>query len=408
MAIVSVALFAQTDTVPTDENVFAPFVTRLSAELRDSSIRLTWKDSTDASGPLFVFRSREAFSTPLTDDWIATVPYGAQSFIDRPPEAGRWYYLSQPSAADSTRYDILLPYGNLAAADAKKEEIVQSIQNGSEAKPATSGSTLFSGIAAKNSGDAVIISFISKSLEATALLYRSAQPLLRTQDLLDAVIVQASAALSPFIDYPVPGIPYYYALIAENELRTGNITFIVGENSTRGSVEVPSGRYRLGLPGPQDNLRSMPLPLVSIEAALPYTLSENQYPLSSSSLSPEATKAIAELFPTNGNKNGREKKARVFPQDLQAPAGGEEYTLRFIVQDTFARRDWKNAATQLSSFLSLPRTSSTEARARFYLGQSYYFLGRPQESLFEFLLVKSQYPIEADEWVQAILPKLIE
>jgi TolA-binding protein len=54
----------------------------------------------------------------------------------------------------------------------------------------------------------------------------------------------------------------------------------------------------------------------------------------------------------------------------------------------------------------LPRSPASEARARYYLGQSYYFAGKNREALFEFLLVQSQYGAEANDWIRSLLPNL--
>jgi TolA-binding protein len=48
-----------------------------------------------------------------------------------------------------------------------------------------------------------------------------------------------------------------------------------------------------------------------------------------------------------------------------------------------------------------------EARARFYLGQSHYFSGSYREALIEFISVQSLYPVEANEWIQEILSRLV-
>jgi TolA-binding protein len=53
--------------------------------------------------------------------------------------------------------------------------------------------------------------------------------------------------------------------------------------------------------------------------------------------------------------------------------------------------------------LTLPRSSSAEGRARFYLGQAYYYSGKYREALFEFLLIRDVFPAEGSEWVQAAL-----
>jgi TolA-binding protein len=56
----------------------------------------------------------------------------------------------------------------------------------------------------------------------------------------------------------------------------------------------------------------------------------------------------------------------------------------------------------------LPRSSPAESRARFYLGQAYYYSGNYREALFEFLLIRDVFPAEGSEWVQATLAAMVK
>jgi hypothetical protein len=151
----------------------------------------------------------------------------------------------------------------------------------------------------------------------------------------------------------------------------------------------------------------MPLPLISLDAAMPSGAVGPQPPANPVPLSAAASKAVSELLGPVVQAKYPERRPRAFPQDLETPVGGEEYALRSIVQGAFAKREWEDAAKQIARYLSLSRTPATEARAHYYLGQSYFFSGRFSEALFEFLLVQSQYHAEAQEWIDAILPRLI-
>jgi TolA-binding protein len=76
------------------------------------------------------------------------------------------------------------------------------------------------------------------------------------------------------------------------------------------------------------------------------------------------------------------------------------------VQGSFGSRNWDRAAEELKRFLDLPRSGKGEHKARFYLGQCYYFAGKNREALFEFLTAQEQFPGEASPWVQAVLRRL--
>jgi hypothetical protein len=123
-------------------------------------------------------------------------------------------------------------------------------------------------------------------------------------------------------------------------------------------------------------------------------------------LSPEAARAVNSLRGPGTSARLPQKTPRVFDQDLEPPAGGEEYALRSIVQGSFKNRDWPVCREEILQFLSLPRNAAAESRARFYLAQAYYFSGSYREALFEFLTVQSNYPDEAAEWIQAALAML--
>ncbi|MFA6506027.1 MAG: hypothetical protein WCT14_08010 [Treponemataceae bacterium] len=426
----SAFLGAQTATtapagVKDAERVFAPFVSRITVMEKEGKVSLSWTDSRDATGSVVIFRSEQ----PITAEKIARaerlaeVPYGAQSFIDKPPKGGLWHYFVAASDTKGSRYDVMLPYVNsldarIAVTQAApaaqtpksatgKAASSPAIEQPQPTEAAKSNEKKISGVSAQVQGDSVRISFRSSSTVSNILVYRSASPLAETRDLLDAVIVQsAPASVAPVIDYPVPGIGYFYALISEDDLKAGRIAIERGINATSVPVEVPAGRYRVGLPGPPSDIRSMPLPIISLDAAMPSGTFGPLPPANPTQLSSAAAKAVAELIGSVRPIKLTERRPRAFPQDLETPSGGEEYALRSIVQGTFAKKDWAESAKQIVRYLSLSRTPASEARAHYYLGQSYFFSNRYSEALFEFLLAQSQYYAEGQEWIDAILPRL--
>jgi TolA-binding protein len=98
------------------------------------------------------------------------------------------------------------------------------------------------------------------------------------------------------------------------------------------------------------------------------------------------------------------KTPRVFTRDLEGtPTNGEDYALASIIKGSFFARNWEAAREELAKFLALPRSAEATARAKFYLGQCFYFLRQPREGIFEFLAIQDRFPTEAGEWVQASL-----
>jgi hypothetical protein len=56
--------------------------------------------------------------------------------------------------------------------------------------------------------------------------------------------------------------------------------------------------------------------------------------------------------------------------------------------------------------LAMPRSYRNRSKARFYLGQVFYFQGRPREALLEFLASGDLFPAETRDWTQAALRAL--
>jgi hypothetical protein len=364
--------------------VFAPFVSRITAEVKNNLVRLNWVDSRDILGPVFVYRSREPFVEGIPSSRPVEVAYGVQTYIDEVESPGAWHYYVIASNSEGRKYTVPIPFNNT----------VSVVIEGIETAPRT-----ITGLETALDGDGVIISFRGAGRVDNVILYRSPKPLREERDLLEAVIIQ-SGINSPFTDYPVPGIPYYYGVVLEEDLSSGRTALFPGQNTTLNPVEVPRGPGRSSAGG---DMRVMPLPRITVNTAVPERIASE--PPVPTALSAEAVQAIAGLRFQN-TRPVQDKVPRAFNQDLESPAGGEEGSLRSIVQGPFIGRDWDTSREELTRYLSLPRSGAAEARGRYYLGQSYYFLGRPREALFEFLSVQAHYPEEASEWIQAALGKI--
>ncbi|MDR0451448.1 MAG: hypothetical protein LBH15_00225 [Treponema sp.] len=397
--------------LPERKPVFTPFVTGIKAEPRNNLVRLSWADSPDATGSVYIYRAPAPFDDANSYTLIrpVEVPYGVQSYIDEVEDGGDWYYFIASSDAEGRRYDIMLPYNNTTSVtleypEAPEAVIPEPVEEPAPA-PASRRRQVWDGITnlrAVVRGDGVEITFDISDSSKIPVLYRSVAPIASNRSILNAVIVQSGIG-SPYMDYPVPGIAYYYALITEDELFSGDMEIRPGSNATRDPVEIPSG-YRVGLKN-SPGARSIPLPLISVNS-VSGAGAENS---AVTPLSPRAERDVSGVGPSPDFSKIPFKPPRAFRDDLEVPSGGgEEYMLKNIVQGPFLRREWEEACRNLTEFLSLPRSSSAESRARFYLGQSYYYSGRYHEALFEFLLVSGELPAEGNEWVQAVLAAMIQ
>ena len=79
-------LFPQADPASERPTVFAPFVSRLTAEVRNNLVRLSWLDSPVVRGSVTIYCA----DNPINTDTIAVqsqiqpieVPYGVQFYVD--------------------------------------------------------------------------------------------------------------------------------------------------------------------------------------------------------------------------------------------------------------------------------------------------------------------------------------
>ena len=245
--------------------------------------------------------------------------------------------------------------------------------------------------------DRVIINFNQRNV-SRAVLYRSIRPITHTTDLLRSVIIE-NGIQAPFLDFPVPGIPYYYAVINEDDLIRGTVSIIPGINSTEFPVTVSVSREgRPVLNAPLAPMRIMPLPeLGSFSITQGSVVPEDEI----IGLNSQAGRVLRDI----GMRPAPAVMAPlVFAADMQRyPAGGENFALSTIVTGSFVTENWERAREELNGFLALPRSPEAAARARFYLGQCYYFLNQPRNGLFEFLLTQDLFPAESREWIQASL-----
>jgi hypothetical protein len=383
---------------------FFPYVSRVRAENRNNLIRLTWTDSPDARGPVYIYRSARSFggSVPANLRPIV-VNYGTQYYIDDAEDMENIHYFIAASDTTGKRYDIVIP-GINSAGIVNGHPMPQSEETSYSPVGTAPVNSIYNLTARLDAdGESVVITYRTQEPRENAVLYRSMQPIRQPVDLLNAVIVQ-SAFASPFVDFPMKGIPWYYAVIYEDEILTGNMTIIPGHNVTTYPIII-YGSEQTAKP----SLRSIPLPLLTLDAAAPIggaggflTDGTRNTPLS----------AASEKMLRNSIRYANKpplvlKSPRVFVVDMQFPAGGEESALFQIVEEYFQKFDWQGALVSLQHYLSLPRSPDIEARARFYLGQTLYFTERYREALLEFLSLRSFHPVEANLWIEAVLAAMV-
>jgi len=392
-------VFAQTSNI-------VPYVTEIRAETRNNLVRLTWIDSPDLRGPVYIYRSARPFNSAIPANIRpVVVSYGEQFFIDDIFDMDNVYYYIAASDISGRRFDLILPQINSTSLIAAQSQEGASPVRPGQPVAAAPAIGIYNFRAAED-GEKVILTFdITANLQVgmqhrNAILYRSMQPISISEDLLNSVIVQSGIS-SPFIDFPVPGFPWYYAIIFEDEIRSGNIGIVPGVNTTVSAVTI----FREQVQEQEQFLRPIPLPILTLNEARGDSVFLTQTP-SRIPLGVEAEN-ILRYAPLPHREAFIFKSPRVFAVDLAAPKSGEESVLFQIVNDYFLNSEWEDARISLQRFLSLPRSAEAEVRARFYLGQALYYTGYYRQALMEFLAIRTFDPAEANAWIDAVLTALV-
>ncbi|MDR0403529.1 MAG: hypothetical protein LBH35_08090 [Treponema sp.] len=387
-----------------EETVFAPFVSHLEAELKNGFIRLIWEDSPDVTGPVFIYRAAVPFPvSPLPPG--VEVSYGDQSYVDEADRPGTFHYFVVSSDVWGRKYMIPIPYTNTVSVTVNESDTAFFLNGAGEAPeiPETTESTgnIVHSLRAEEDGGRIVLTFEGGG--GSVVLYRSTRPIRGGEDLLQAVVA-GRVSSPPFIDYPAPGIPYYYAVIPEEEMSSGLVPLSAGKNTTTEPVTARRERETAGLApsGSAPDIRTLPLPPINTEGARSGLSPDTSSP----PLSEEALRA-ARALAGPASRTVLFREPGVFVEDMEgASSPGADGLLSQIVRGPFSERKWEEAGEELRRFLSLPRPPAVEGRSRFYLGQVYYFTGKPRDALFEFLAARNTYPKETNPWIDAALARL--
>jgi hypothetical protein len=381
----------------------SPYVSRLRTDIEGSAIKLLWQDSNIAGAKYVIYRNTAELTTANLKDAekLAVVPAGQQSYVDRPTDKKSYFYavlVENPSGKVS---DIFIPFRNVTT------EAV-SVQTLTGQAPAYADVT---GITDALNGRQITLSFKSGAQDRELVVYRSTSPIKSEAELLGAVSVGViPSSQQSFDDTPVPGIPYYYAIIDSAMLADGKVTLAVGQNTTAAGLEVPIQTDSLGQVEYAPK-RPRPLPFLTLNsnlqtgAALPGSspaVVANATPLTS-----PTTSAVDSLLGSLPPKSAAQKLPVILdPEKGVIAGGGEEYILKSIVDGPFAAKDWRKSMSDLNNFLNIRHSQAVESRARFYLGEAYYFSGDYRNSFLQFLFVENALYTETQPWMDALFAKL--
>ncbi|TVQ37959.1 MAG: hypothetical protein EA384_10750 [Spirochaetaceae bacterium] len=274
---------------------------------------------------------------------------------------------------------------------------------------ATDAGRPVSGLRAERDEDAVQLRWQASPAAGYLILFRAREPIVSTERLAAATqIGVVSAAEGGFRDHPIPGVPAYYALVPADAIADGSMVLEQNHNLTTRAVELPLGG-RVGSVefSAPPSFRSSPLPYLQpwrdiLEGegeALPRVLPQQR----AARLEPATAEAVERMMQTLPPRRSAARAPTVLAEDGEFAGKGVAFTLAGIVAGAFSHGRWGEAREQLESLLTLPLPPRVEARARFYLGQAFYYKGSHEHAVLEFLLARPHYHAEASQWVAAAL-----
>ena len=389
---------------PAETEGFAPFASRLKAQVVDYHVKLTWKDSPDVKGLYCVYRASQditsqSFARALL---LARVDAGVEFYVDTPPDQKGYFYAVLVQDAAGTLYPVLIPFRNKTTGAVA----------GQTAAPEEELAARISGIkaAVTPSGDGVEVTFASSSPGRDLLLFWGTAPLSTAEDLLSSTsTIQLDPGTTRWFLPVFAGVDYWFAVLDAGLYKIGQTSLVSGVNTTATPLQIPvaAGKLSPSLPAAR---RSMPLPSLSVTLGVQSGLqlpgpAMPELP-AKKEVSAATEKSLSLLMKNIQAPPLKERIPEVLSTDATPMPAGELARLQGIVAGPFTTGDMAGAYRGLIDFLRLPRSAQVEAHARYYLGQTYFFQGKARDALMEFLLSEDYYYQEAQPWKDACFEKL--
>jgi hypothetical protein len=381
------------------------FVSRLKAEPVDYQVKLTWVDSPDVKGTCVVYRSAEEISslTVSRATVVGTVDSGVGSFIDTPPNSGAWFYAVLIKDNTGTLYSLFVPFRNKTSSPVSPQT----------SAPEDQLAARVTGIKAipTGTGDLIQVDFTVSSNSRDLLLFWGPSAFVQPEDLLKATrTTPLDPGTTRYVLAVLPGVDYWFAVMDSGMFKLGKAPLVKGANTTGYAVQLPVTASH-GLPALSPaSRRGIPLPSLAISRGVQtgQEIPDTKVPdlPTPRPVSDATKKSITELQKDFAPADPKPLQPEVLPSDATPTPGGELSRLQDIVKGPFLGGDMAGALQRLMDFLSLPRKPELGARARFYLGQVYFFQGKPRDALMEFLTAQDYFFQESASWIDACYTRL--
>jgi hypothetical protein len=259
------------------------------------------------------------------------------------------------------------------------------------------------GIAATEAADgsAIVVTFAVSDPLRGLLLFWGTAPMATAEDLLGAAATASLDAGTVRYAVPVPpGTTWWFAVLDAELYKLGGAPLVPGENATVAGASA-EGTGVAAAPRRTAPLQALQLDRAidtgrAVDTSLPDIPPERV-------VSPATALAIAGLLQEAGPTVRPVLKVQVLGPE-SATEGGDP-GLR-AAAESLASGEWALAGKRLKDYLSIRRTLELKARARFYLGQAYWFQDQPREAFFEFLGCEDELPRESRAWQEACLSEL--
>jgi hypothetical protein len=420
---------------------FVPFVSKLKAKADESKILITWRNPKSFQGTLLVYRhSTEIDQDNLSDAVrIASLAADRESYEDSPPDYQPYYYAVLIEDSAGTIQKLFIPFRNITSRGVRVSVL----------PPVEEEAARITEIQAVVSDDSVQVDFQTSNSGRDLLLFRSNSPMTTAEDLIEAFApLQLEAGVTHFVDFPIPGVESFYAVVDTEMFKLGKQVLIPDENTTAEAVFIPLEVPRVALPAApvaqqlsgeaeegereagagQTAPGAVSAPAASMQAGqmagqgaaqsaltatpLPYlqptedSRSSFALPPRSTDLDPRTEAAISRLLSSAPPLQASQRAVVILPEDKDEPNAGESRGLYKILQDFLLPGDYTEAESKLQGSLNIRRSPYTEAKVHFYLAQAYYFQELYEEALLEFVLAQDQLYAPVQPWLESCFRNL--